>query len=322
VHFRRRLDRLDRDTPAVRVVHEDTGAVEEVGADLVVGADGAFSAVREQMQHGLRADVRREYLEWGYKELTIPARPDGRPAVRLEALHVWPGEAGLMVAHPNVDGSLTATLFMPFDGEPSFATLDTPDAVRRFMRTHFGDAEALMPGLVDEFLGHPVGHLVTVRTAPWRHADRVVLVGDACHAVYPFYGQGMNSAFEDCLVLDECLAERPRDRAAALAAYERRRRPHTDVLADLSARNFVALRDRVHRPGYALKAAADRMLSRLAPRAWSPLYTMISHTTMPYAEALARARRQDRILRYAAGVAAAGAAMAGYAAVRRASGRR
>ncbi|HEU4422926.1 MAG TPA: NAD(P)/FAD-dependent oxidoreductase [Pilimelia sp.] len=322
VHFRRRLDRLDRDTPALRVVDEDTGAEEEIAADLVVGADGAFSTVREQMQHGLRADVRREYLEWGYKELTIAAGPDGRPAVRLEALHVWPGEVGLMVAHPNLDGSLTATLFMPFEGDPSFATLDTPGAVRRFMGRHFPDAAALMPRLVEEFLDHPVGHLVTVRTAPWRHADRVVLVGDACHAVYPFYGQGMNSAFEDCLVLDECLAQRPRDRAAALAAYEGRRRPHTDVLAELSARNFVELRDRVHRPAYTLKATADRLLTRLAPAAWSPLYTMVSHTTMPYAQALARARRQDRILRYAAGAAAAGVALAGYAVARRLSGRR
>ena len=320
--FRQRLDRLDRDAPGVRLVDEDTGAVREVTADLVVGADGAFSTVREQMQHGLRADVRREYLEWGYKELTIPVRPDGLPAVRLEALHVWPGEAGLMVAHPNLDGSLTCTLFLPFDGDPSFATLDSPDAVGGFMRTHFGDAVALMPRLVEEFFDHPVGHLVTVRTTPWRHADKVVLVGDACHAVYPFYGQGMNSAFEDCLVLDACLADHPRDRAAALAAYERQRRPHTDVLADLSARNFVELRDRVHRPGYALKAAADRALTRLAPRAWAPLYTMVSHTTTPYAEALARAQRQDRILRYAAGTVAAGAAIALYAAARRVSGRR
>ncbi|OJF15885.1 FAD-dependent oxidoreductase [Couchioplanes caeruleus] len=321
-HFGHRLDRIDRDAPAVRVVDAATGAATEVAADLVVGADGAFSAVREQLQHGRRADLHREFLDWGYKELTIPAGADGRPRVRLDALHVWPGQAAMMVAHPNVDGSLTCTLFAPFEGEPSLATLDTPAAVRGFVRRYFPDAEALMPRLVEEFFDHPVGQLTTVRTAPWRHAGKVVLVGDACHAVYPFYGQGMNSAFEDCLVLDECLGAYPYDASRALAEYERRRRPHTDVLADLSVRNFVELRDRVHRPAYAAKAAADRMLNRLAPRAWTPLYTMVAHTTVPYADALARARRQDRILRCSAALAAAGAAIGSYAALRRRPGRR
>jgi kynurenine 3-monooxygenase len=315
-HFGHRLDRLDRDRPSVRVTDLASGAAAQVDADLVVGADGASSAVRDQLQQGRRADLHREFLDWGYKELTIPAGDDGRPRVRLDALHVWPGTAGMMVAHPNVDGSLTCTLFAPFTGEPSLASLDTPAAVLAYVRRYFPDAEALMPRLVEEFFDHPVGQLTTVRTAPWRHDGRVVLLGDACHAVYPFYGQGMNSAFEDCLVLDACLAEFPADRSRALAEYERRRRPHTDVLAQLSARNFVELRDRVHRPAYAARAAADRILARLAPRAWTPLYTMVAHTTVPYADALARARRQDMILRCAAAAVAAGAAIGGHTALR------
>lgn len=339
-HFGWRMRKLDRDRPAVTLdrvaggadpgtAGAESGAGDagqqaagaagggssiEVSADLVVGADGAFSTVRAQMQHGLRANHAQEFLDWGYKELTIPVGADGRPRVRLEALHVWPGDRALMVAHPNLDGSLTCSLFMPFEGPVSFAALTDPAAIRDFFRSRFPDAEELMPNLVEEIIGHPTGHLVTVRTAPWRYADRVVLIGDACHAVYPFYGQGMNAAFEDCLVLDQCLAEH-RDRGAALAAYEAARRPHTDVLADLSTRNFVDLRDRVHRPGYAARAAADRVLSRLLPQRWMPLYTMVAHTTTPYAEAVARARRQDRILATAAAGAAGAAVLAGGAAM-------
>ncbi|MFK3982284.1 FAD-dependent oxidoreductase [Micromonospora sp. NPDC050397] len=316
-HFGWRLHRLDRETPTVTVTCLGDDTHHEVLADLVVGADGAFSAVRQQLQYGQRANHGQEFLDWGYKELTIPVGLDGQPRVRLEALHVWPGEHGLMVAHPNVDGSLTCTLFMPFEGAHSFATLTDPATIRGFFRREFPDAEELMPRLVEEILDHPTGQMVTVRTSPWRHTDRVVLVGDAAHAVYPFYGQGMNASFEDCLVLDQCLDRHPDDRATALAAYEAARKPHTDVLADLSTRNFVELRDRVHRPGYALRAAADRLLSRLLPDHWTPLYTMVAHTTTPYAEALARSDRQDRLLRAAAtgGAVALGAGLA-YAASR------
>lgn len=305
-HFGHRLLHLDREGPTVQVVGTD--APRTVTADLVVGADGAFSATRAHLHRGLRADHAQEFLPWGYTELTVPAGD-----FLLEALHVWPGRDALMVAHPNVDGSLTCSLFMAHEGPVSFAALDSPAAVEAFFDRHFPDARALMPNRIAEVLDHPVGNLVTIRCAPWRYGDRVVLVGDAAHAVTPFYGQGMNSAFEDCLVLDECLEAGP-DRAAALAAFEAARRPHTDVLADLSHRNFEDLRDRVHRPAYALSAAADRVLSRLLPGRWVPLYTMVSHMTTPYADALARARRQDRMLRVGLGGLAA---LAGTALVRR-----
>jgi len=318
-HFDSLLTSLDRETGTVRVAPTAGGEASTVTADLVVGADGVFSTVRQQMQHGLRANYAQDFLPWGYKELTIPVGTDGQPRVRLEALHVWPGHEALMVAHPNRDGSLTCTLFMAHEGPVSFAALDTPAAVRDFFRRRFPDAEELMPDLVREITEHPVGHLVTVRTAPWRYADRVVLIGDAAHAVYPFYGQGMNSAFEDCVVLDECLTAHP-DRAAALAAYEAARKPHTDVLADLSTANFEDLRDRVHRLGYSASAAADRLLARLLPQHWVPLYGMVAHTTIPYADALARAKRQDRILRQAGAGLALVTVLAATAALR--AGRR
>ncbi|MGA3562546.1 FAD-dependent oxidoreductase [Melissospora conviva] len=313
-HFGRRLELLDRDSPTVTVRPVDGGDRVTVAADLVVGADGAFSATRRMLQHGLRGSHSQTVLDWGYKELTIPPDPQGRPRVRLEALHVWPAEQGLMVAHPNRDASLTCSLFLPFDGPTGFTALDTPAAIRGFIARYMPDATALLPRLVEEFTSHPTGELVTVRTTPWQHAGRVVLIGDAAHAVYPFYGQGMNAAFEDCLVLDRCLAREP-DPAGALAAFEATRRPHTDTLAELSTRNFVELRDRVHRPGYHLRSLADQALTRLAPEAWVPLYTMVAHTTTPYAEAVARAKRQDRLLAAAlTGAAAAGVtALAGAA---------
>ncbi|MFD0890711.1 FAD-dependent oxidoreductase, partial [Streptosporangium algeriense] len=266
---------------------------EEVGAagDAVIGADGVFSRVRAHMQHGLRADLHQEFLEWGYKELTIPAADDGSPRTRLEALHVWPGEDALIVAHPNRDNSLTGTLFLPFE---RFGEITDPEA---FLAGRFPDTRELMPYLAKEYAEHPVGHLVSIRTSPWHHRDRVALIGDACHAVYPFYGQGMNSALEDCTVLDRCLGDHPDDLEAAFAAYQRLRKPHTDVLDELSKQNFVELRDRLRSPLHLARKKADLLLARLFPGRWVPLYTMVSHTTIPYADALARARRQDALLR-------------------------
>ncbi|MGI5282887.1 FAD-dependent oxidoreductase [Nonomuraea polychroma] len=286
-HFEHRVVDLDRDGPALVTEHAT------VPADAVVGADGAFSTVRTLMRRGVRADFHQEFLSWGYKELTIPKVPDHH-----EALHVWPGgDDGLIVTHPNLDGSMTATLFLPAE---RFAVISDPEA---FFAERFPDALPLMPDLAEEFAQRPVGHLVSIRTTPWHDGGKVVLIGDAAHAVYPFYGQGMNSALEDCTVLDRCLADAA-DPAAAFAAFESARRPHTDVLDELSRRNFVELRERVRSPLHHLRKQADLALARLLPGRWVPLYTMISHTTTPYADALARSRRQDAVL----GGTAAGAA--------------
>ncbi|QQQ79920.1 FAD-dependent monooxygenase [Saccharothrix sp. 6-C] len=304
-----RVTAVDRAEPAVTT---DDGTTHT--ADLVIGADGAFSAVRAHLGRGLRVDLHQEFLEWGYKELLIPVGDDGEPRTELRALHVWPGDDGLIVAHPNADGSLTATVFLPFDGEHGFAGLTEPERVRSFFARRFPDTLVLIPDVVEQFLAHPPAGLVTVRTSPWHvstdEGRGVVLIGDAAHAVYPFFGQGMNAAFEDCSVLDRCLAAHPRDLPRALAEFEGSRRPHTDVLAELSKRNFVELRDKLRSPLFTARKKVDLALHRVFPNAWVPLYTLITHTTVPYGEALARARRQDRVL---GGVTAAltGAALAG-----------
>ncbi|MEU4805399.1 NAD(P)/FAD-dependent oxidoreductase [Actinosynnema sp. NPDC023587] len=316
VEFRwgHRVTAVDRDGPSVTTTGPQ-GTVEH-GADLLIGADGAFSAVRAQLARGARTTLHQEFLEWGYKELLIPVGDGGRPRTELRALHVWPGDDGLIVAHPNVDGSLTATVFLPFGGSAGFAGLDTPARVRDFFARAFPDTLTLVPDLVEQFLARDAANLVTIRTEPWHvpagDGRGTVLLGDAAHAVYPFFGQGMNAAFEDCSVLDRCLAAHPRDLPGALAAFEKARRPHTDVLAELSKRNFVELRDKVRSPLFLARRKADLLLHRAFPRSWVPLYTLITHTTVPYGEALARARRQDRLLG-AVTAALTGAALTGLA---------
>lgn len=303
LHFEHRLVRADK---AARRLEFDTPDGSVVAYPLwVAGADGAFSAMRRELQHGERADYHQEYLEWGYKELTLAAGPDGGSAIELTALHVWPRSHCLFVSHPNLDGSHTLTLFLPFEGEDSFATVRTPEQVGALFAKYFPDLLPLLPGLLDQWERHPTGSLITTRTAPWRFGDWAVLLGDACHAVYPFYGQGMNSAFEDCCVLMAALADHPQDTAAAFGRYEQLRRPHTDVLAELSKANFVELRQKVQSPWFIARKRLDLALNRLWPRSWLPLYTMIAHSTMPYGEALERSHRQERLLRATlAGIAA------------------
>ena len=174
--------------------------------DAVIGVDGAFSAVRQSMQmHIDNFQYDESYLAHGYKELTIPPGPDGSWQMEKNALHIWPRRSFMMIALPNPDGSFTCTLFWEFEGPRSFATTKTDDDVRRFFDEEFPDAVPLMPTLLEDFRENPTGSLVTIRCAPWFYRDKVCLLGDAAHAVVPFYGQGMNAAFEDCIVLDECL---------------------------------------------------------------------------------------------------------------------
>ena len=184
------------------------------------------------------------YLAHGYKELTIPPGPDGSWRMEKNALHIWPRKSFMMIALPNPDGSFTCTLFWEFEGPRSFATTKTDDDVCDFFGEEFPDAVPLMPTLLEDFRENPTGSLVTIRCAPWYYQDKVALVGDAAHAVVPFYGQGMNAAFEDCVVLDECLEEFPGNRERAFAEYFVRRKENADALADLAIGNFIEMRDK------------------------------------------------------------------------------
>ena len=307
VHFNHRCTDVDLDSTTAELVDSSVEAgvspadpvrqAIEVSADAIIGVDGAFSAVRQSM-HKKLADFEYDesYLAHGYKELTIPPALDGSWRMEKEALHIWPRKSFMMIALPNSDGSFTCTLFWEFEGPRSFASTKTDDDVRRFFDEEFPDAVPLMPALLEDFKNNPTGSLVTIRCAPWYHKDKVALVGDAAHAVVPFYGQGMNAAFEDCVVLDECLAEFPDNRERAFAEYFARRKENADALADLAVENFIEMRDKTASRTFRAKKKLDHALEAALPGIYLPLYTMVTFTRIPYAEAAQRARRQDSII--------------------------
>src|SRR5882757_5057103 len=304
VHFNHRCTDVDLDSATAKLVSSGAeGAVSaadsdrqiiKARADAIVGVDGAFSAVRQSMQKKISGfEYDESYLAHGYKELTIPPAPDGSWRMEKEALHIWPRKSFMMIALPNPDGSFTCTLFWEFEGPRSFATTTTDDAIRRFFGEEFPDAVSLMPTLLEDFRQNPTGSLVTIRCAPWSYKDKVVLVGDAAHAVVPFYGQGMNAAFEDCVVLDECLEKFPENRERAFAKYFECRKENADALADLAIQNFIEMRDKTASRTFRAKKKLDHLLEGLLPGIYLPLYTMVTFTRIPYAQAARRARIQD-----------------------------
>jgi kynurenine 3-monooxygenase len=296
VFFGHRCTGIDLKTTTLRLVSDPAHRSIELPCRTVIGADGAFSALRATLEHQERFDYSQEYLTHGYKELSIPPAPGGGFRMEKNALHIWPRRRFMMIALPNHDGSFTCTLFLPYEGEPSFERLRTPEDVRRFFNQQFPDAVPLLPELTEEFFHNPTGPLMTVRCRPWHHDDRVVLVGDACHAVVPFLGQGMNAAFEDCSTLFHCLQQH-RERLMAFRAYELARKEHTDTLADLAVYNYIEMRDHTGSRLFLLRKKWEILLHKLFGRWYVPLYTLISFTRTPYADALRRARRQDRVVR-------------------------
>ncbi len=296
VLFNERCTGIDLNRPAVQLIHSETNETSEVGGDAIIGVDGAFSAIRGAMQRLERFEYSQSYLAHGYKELTIPPGIEGGWQMEKHALHIWPRQSFMMIALPNPDGSFTCTLFWEFEGPRSFASMKTEEDFLRFCEEEFPDAVPLMPTLRQDFRENPTGSLVTIRCAPWHFEDKVALVGDAAHAVVPFYGQGMNSAFEDCVVLDECLAEFPQNRRRAFTEYSARRKKNADALADLAVQNFIEMRDKTASPVFRAKKKLDHFLEGLMPRLYLPLYTMVSFTNIPYAEAARRARWQDGIV--------------------------
>jgi kynurenine 3-monooxygenase len=295
VHFNHKCADVDLDTATARFEtgHGDRAAK----GDAVIGVDGAFSAVRKSMQRNV-ANFRYDesYLEHGYKELTIPPGADGSWQMEKNALHIWPRKSFMMIALPNPDGSFTCTLFWEFEGPRSFAATKTDDDIRRFFDEEFPDAVPLMPTLLEDFRQNPTGSLVTIRCAPWYYREKVCLVGDAAHAVVPFYGQGMNAAFEDCVILDQCLEKFAGDRERAFAEYFSQRKENADALADLAVGNFIEMRDKTASKTFRAKKKLDHALEAALPGTYLPLYTMVTFTRMPYAMAAKRARVQDLVV--------------------------
>jgi kynurenine 3-monooxygenase len=299
IHFHQRCVEIDKESATATFCDTRTGAETRVEGDILIGSDGAFSAVRRMMMVRERIDYHQEFLPWGYKELTIEAMVEGLPTMDRHALHVWPCGDHMLFALPNIDGSLCGVCTLPFEGRHSFASLTGAEDVERMFRAHFADVLPYMPNAIEEFQSRPISEFVTVRTSRWHHKGSILLIGDAAHSVVPFYGQGMNAAFEDCAALDRLIDRRGTgDWHALFAEFQSLRKPNTDVLAQLSIENFHELRDTVRRPIVTARKRTSIFLNKLFRQHSVPLYTMISHSTMPYAEAVERHRRQERIARW------------------------
>lgn len=279
--------------------------VEPEPVDVVLAGDGAYSAVRRHLEPSF--DTRSDFLEHGFKELTIPPL-DGDFALDPDALHIWPRGTSMMIALPNQDRSFTCSAFWP---KQEFAALDTPERLRAHFAEHYPDVSALMPGLADDFARNPVGSLVTVRCWPWLKVGRgavVALLGDAAHAILPFFGQGANCAFEDCIEIDRCLTEAGGSWPEALSRYQERRKANTDTIAEMSLDNFVEMRDRVTSPVFRLRQAAVHALHRRLGGRYVSRYELVSFNTIPYAEIPGRIRRQNQAVAAVAGAAVVAAA--------------
>lgn len=297
-HFSRQAIDVNLPTNEIQLRHTETGQVETIQPDLLFGADGAFSVVRGAMQKTERFNYEQYYLEYGYKELTIPATANDDWAIEKNALHIWPRGNYMMIALPNLDGSFTCTLFFPYEGARSFSAIKNESDLLSFFQEVFPDAVSLMPELAAEYFEHPVGSLVTIKCFPWSYKGKSLLIGDASHAVVPFYGQGMNAGFEDITVLNQMLEQFDGENWEELfQRFERRRKPDADAIADLAVLNFIEMRDKVAKPRFLLRKKIERKISEQYPDKWTPLYSMVTFSDLPYSYALETGQMQDKIMK-------------------------
>ena len=296
LHFDRRCVDVDLKTGAAAFESGD-GSVERVEPGLLFATDGAYSAIRSAMIKTDRYQYQQQYIDHGYKELHIPAGPNGAYQMEKNALHIWPRGGYMLIALPNPDGSFTLTLFFAWEGPESFASLPTTDDAEAFFARIFPDALSLMPDFRAQWDTNPASSLVIMRCDPWQFNGTVALIGDAAHAIVPFYGQGMNAGFEDCTVLDDLLDAHGEDWPNVLPQYSRIQKPNGDAIAELALLNFIEMRDLVGQTEFLLQKKIEAWFSNKHPDRWTPLYTQVTFSHTPYAEALANGRRQEAIMR-------------------------
>ena len=284
-------------TGVVYVRDERTDHTRSIPLQQLIGTDGSASAVRTALLSAGRFDISQQYLDHGYKELTIPPGPGGTFMLAPNTLHIWPRGLYMLIALPNPDGSFTCTLFFPHEGEYSFSSLSTPEKVLDFFSHQFSDAVPLIPNLAEAFFANPTGNLVTVKCFPWHYQNSILLMGDAAHAIVPFFGQGMNCGFEDCTLLDECIEQHGPDWERIFEVFGKLRKENVDAIADMALTNYIEMRDRVTDPAFLLQAQAGLLLEQRYPDLFIPKYSMVSFHRLPYAEALRRADIQESILK-------------------------
>lgn len=296
IHFNQRCVGYDLLTGAIRLRNEETGEQTTRQTGVVIACDGSASAIRAEMLKLSGFSLSQEYLDYGYKELTIPAGSKGEHLLEIRALHIWPRGNHMLIALPNIDGTFACILFLPFEGADSFARLTTPAEVMQFFQSRFPDAVPLMPQLADNYFTNPTGAMVTIKCSPWHVEGRALLLGDAVHAIVPFFGQGLNCGFEDCTCLLELLDLRGPDWPRVFEEFENERKVNTDAIADLAIENFTEMRDRVADSRFLFRKKVELALEAKYPQLFVPKYAMVTFHRIPYSVALKRGSVQDRML--------------------------
>lgn len=296
IHFQQRCTGVDFQSGTLRLRDENTGKERIQRAPVVIGCDGSASAIRSEMLRINRFNFSQQYLDYGYKELTIAAGPGGKHLLETNALHIWPRGQYMLIALPNVDGTFACIMFLPFEGRDSFAQLTTPSDVLAFFHSRFPDVVPLVPELPDNFFVNPTGAMVTIKCSPWHFEGKALLLGDAAHAIVPFFGQGINCGFEDCTILLELLDRYGADWERVFREFEESRKLNTDAIADLAVENFVEMRDRVADPRFLFRKKVELALESKYPQRFIPKYAMVTFHRIPYATAMKRGEIQDRML--------------------------
>ncbi|MCH2031949.1 MAG: FAD-dependent monooxygenase [Tenacibaculum sp.] len=300
IHFNSKCLSIDIENTVAHFKSYDTKEEFSVDADVIFGADGAGSILRKSyyLERKFLFSYSQEYLTHGYKELEIPADNNGNHQISKDHLHIWPRGKYMLIALPNLDGSFTVTLFLSYeDGEYNFENLKTEEKVTEFFETQFPDALALIPNIKDEFFNNPTGPLGTVKCSPWVYQNKTLLIGDAAHAIVPFYGQGMNASFEDVGVFDAILDEVEGDWDAVFKVYQKTRKKDTDAIADLAIDNYYEMRDHVANPLFKQKRTLEMDLEKHFPKDYYSKYSLVTfNENIGYNEALKRGRAQDKAL--------------------------
>jgi kynurenine 3-monooxygenase len=322
-HFNQKALGLDLFRNTLELIDESKNETTALTADIIIGSDGSASAIRNDMRHLPDFKCSEEVLDYGYKELSMPPGPGGSWLIEKHALHIWPRGTFMLIALPNLDGSFTCTLFLPYEGEKSFDQLKTPETVLEFFEKQFPDALKLLPDLIDQFFENPTGNMVTVKCSPWNIDGHALLLGDAAHAIVPFFGQGMNCGFEDVTVLEEQMDryvkeggslylerraqkqdQKPRRQKEGSSGWETvfrdfstERKVNTDAIADMAVENFIEMRDKVGNPRFLLEKAVEKRLQNEFPGEYVSRYGLVTFTNVPYNFALQAGLVTDQILK-------------------------
>jgi kynurenine 3-monooxygenase len=299
-HFNKKCTSVDIENTVAKFKCYTTKEKFEVHADIIFGADGAGSALRKSyyLEKKFLFSYSQNYLTHGYKELEIPASKAGNHQISKDHLHIWPRGQYMLIALPNLDGSFTVTLFLSYDeGEYNFNNLTHIEKVTEFFKTQFPDALDLIPDIDHEFFNNPTGALGTVKCSPWYYKGKTLLIGDAAHAIVPFYGQGMNASFEDVVIFDQILEQHQGDWSATFKAYQKARKVDTDAIADLAIDNYFEMRDHVANPLFKEKRKLEMDLEKTFPNTYFSKYSMVTFDqNIGYAKAMKIGRAQDKAL--------------------------